>query len=81
MRQWEVLERFSGEIRCTRPSNSPTRWDLHIINTVYIVGSSLEAVRGAGKILQGDPLHQAFKFSHTLGPTHDQYRVYSRQQP
>jgi hypothetical protein len=107
-------------IRCTRPSNSPTRWDLHMINTVYVVcsslearcwtdspgrsaapglqilphagtyrwintvyvvGSRLEAVRGARQILRGDPLHQAFKFSHTLGPTHDQYRVYRRQQP
>ncbi len=52
--------------------------DLHAVN---VVGSSLEAVGGAGQILWGDPLHQAFKFSHTLGPTHDQYRVYSRQQP
>jgi hypothetical protein len=81
LRQCEVLDRFSGEIRCTWPSNSPTPWDLHMINTVYVVGSSLEAVRGARQIFRGDPLHQAFKFSHKLGPTHDQYRVYSRQQP
>ena len=51
------------------------------LHAVYVVGSSLEAVRGAGQILWGDPLHQAFKFSHTLGPTHDQYRVCSTQQP
>jgi hypothetical protein len=46
-----------------------TKTDLH---AVYVVGGSLETVRGAGQILRGDPLHQAFKFSHTLGPTHDQ---------
>jgi hypothetical protein len=52
--------------------------DLHAVN---VVGSSLEAVGGAGQILRGDPLHQAFKFSHALGPAHDQYRECSMQQP